>query len=144
MDDLMSSHKDSTVNDKFLKFLNHKYGTHAEMKATCGDTHDYLGMTLIFQDGELIMDMVDYVKNMLEEFPIKFKDNETAVNPAAADMFESEDGNYLETKERELFHRTTVKALFLCKRARPDVQPIVLVLCTREKKPTGKDFIKFV
>ena len=64
------------------KFLNHKYGTHAEVKATRGDTHDYLGMTLIFQDGELIMNMVEYVvKNMLEEFPIKFKENETVANP---------------------------------------------------------------
>ena len=90
------------------------------------------------------MDMVDYVKNMLEEFPIKFKDNETVVNPATVDMFGSVDGNYLEMKERELFHRTTAKAMFLCKRARPDIQPIILVLCTRVKKPTGKDFNKLV
>ena len=54
---------------------------------------------MIFRDGELIVDMVDYVKSMLEEFPIKFKDTETMVNQATAVMFESKDGNYLDTKE---------------------------------------------
>ena len=44
----MSTHIHPAVNDEFLKFLNHKYGTHAEVKATRGGTHDYLGMTLIF------------------------------------------------------------------------------------------------
>ena len=47
----MLSHIDPTVNDEFLKFLNHKYGTHTEVKATYEDTHSYLGMTLILQDG---------------------------------------------------------------------------------------------
>ena len=65
-------------------------------------------------------------------------------NPATADMFDSGEEKYLETKQRELFHRTTAKALFLCKRARPDVQPIVSVLCTRVKKPTERDFGKLV
>ena len=59
-------------------------------------------------------------------------------------MFESSDEEYLETEKRELLHRTTAKALFLCKRARPDIQPILSVLCTRVKKPTEKDFSKLV
>ena len=41
-------------------------------------------------------------------------------------------------------HRFTAKALFLCKRARPDIQPIVSVLCTRVKQPTEKAFNKLV
>ena len=81
---------------------------------------------------------------MLDEFPIKFKENETVAKPATSDMFDSVDEKYLDDDQRELFHRTTAKALFLCKRARPDTQPIVLVLCTRVKKPTEKDFEKLV
>ena len=34
VDDLMSSHKDPTVNDEFLTFLNKKYSSHTEVKAT--------------------------------------------------------------------------------------------------------------
>ena len=88
--------------------------------------------------------MVDYVKNMLEEFPLKFKKNEKVANPATMDMFDSDNDKCLNTEERELFHRTVARALFQCKRGRPDVQPIVLVLCTRVKKPTGKDMNKLV
>ena len=73
VDDLMSSHIDPTVNDEFLKFLNHKYGTHAEVKATRGGTHDYLWVMFTFRDGELIVDMVDYVKSMLKEFQTNLK-----------------------------------------------------------------------
>ena len=113
VDDLMSSHMDPAVNMEFLKFLNDKYGKHTEVKSTRGFIHEYLGMTLEFRSGRLIVDMVEYVKNMLEEFPIKFKAGEIVANPATSNMFESSDDKHLETEERELFHRTTAKALFL-------------------------------
>jgi hypothetical protein len=46
VDDLMSSHKDPSVNDHFISWLNNKYGGHGEEKATRSNTHDYFGMTL--------------------------------------------------------------------------------------------------
>jgi hypothetical protein len=46
VDDLMSSHKDPSVNDHFISWLNNKYGGHGEEKATRGNPHDYFGMTL--------------------------------------------------------------------------------------------------
>ena len=97
-----------------------------------------------FGNGKVEVDMCDYVKNMMEDFPIKFDDEKTVVNPDASDMFEEGGGKYLPDEKRELFHRMTAKALFLCKRARPDIQPIVSVLCTRVKQPTEKDFSKLV
>ena len=72
-------------------------------------------MTLDFENGKLTVDMVEYVKNMLEEFLLKFKENEKVVNPATLDMFDSDDDKYLNTEQRELFHRTVARALFLCK-----------------------------
>jgi hypothetical protein len=144
VDDLMSSHIDPTVNDDFLKFLNAKYGQHVEVKATRGCRHDYLGMTLVFKDGKLEVDMVDYVESMLAEFPLKFDGDKKVPNPAASDMFEKESGSFLPEKKKELYHRFTAKALFLCKRARPDIQPIVSVLCTRVKQPTEKAFNKLI
>ena len=112
VDDLMSSHLDPAVNTKFLEFLNRKYGEHAEVKSTRGNKHEYLGMSLVFENGKLIVDMVEYVKSMLEEFPIKFKENETVANPATSEMFDSTDDKHLEMEQPELFHRTTAKALF--------------------------------
>ena len=39
VDDLMSSHVDKRVNDKFHKWLERKYGEHGKMKTTRGKVH---------------------------------------------------------------------------------------------------------
>ena len=65
VDDVMSSHVDPRVNDKFLKWLNDKYGSYGEVKATRGPVHDYLGMTFDFsKKGEVKVSMVDYVEKI--------------------------------------------------------------------------------
>ena len=43
-----------------------------------------------------------------------------------------------------MFHRTVAKGLFLSKRARPDIQPVMLALCTRVKNPGQNDWNKLV
>src|SRR5210317_557039 len=118
VDDLMSSHVDKKVNDDSLAWLNKKYGEHGGVTATRGDTHDYLGMTFEFINGEVKVNMIEYVENMLKEFWIKFKKGETAVNPAGVDMFKQDNSKKLNDQETKLFHSTVAKALFLCKRAR--------------------------
>ena len=41
-----------------------------------------------------------------------------------------------------MFHHNTAKLLFLCKRARPDIQPPVAFLCTRVQEPDQDDYKK--
>jgi Reverse transcriptase (RNA-dependent DNA polymerase) len=72
VDDLKSSHADPKVNDEFLKWLEKTYGDKdlAPVKATCGKVHDYLAMKLDFtKKGCLKIDMIDYVNNMVKDFP---------------------------------------------------------------------------
>ena len=72
IEDLKSSHEDSKVNDDFLTWLDKMYGDAkvAPVKATRGKIHEYLGMRLDFTiPGKLKIDMVDYVNNMINEFP---------------------------------------------------------------------------
>ena len=109
-----------------------------------GDRHDCLDVTFAFDDGKLEVDVAECLDSLLEEFPIKFDGEKMAPDPACADMFEAESGKFLPTKKKELFHRFTAKALFLCERARPDMQPIVSVSCTRVKQPTEKAFGKSI
>ena len=45
---------------------------------------------------------------------------------------------------RTTFHRIVAQGLFVCKRARPDMQPTITVLCTRVKSPGQKDWNKLV
>ena len=89
VDDLMSSHIDPTVNDEFAIWLNKMYGEHGPVKVHHGKIHDYLGMVFDFSTpGKVEVNMYNYIDAMFEEFPIKFKPNQTAATPATDDLFE--------------------------------------------------------
>jgi hypothetical protein len=66
------------------------------------------------------IDMKDYIKNMLDEFPIDLGST-TAPSPAADDLFSVDSSPDLDKKRAEDLHTFTAKGLFACKRARPDI-----------------------
>ena len=105
---------------------------------------DYLGMTFEFKNKEVTISMKEYVQDLVREFPIKFHGEYKMTCPAGIDLFKEDTGKKLGEKEKEIFHRTVAKALFLCKRARPDIQTVVSVLCTRVKNPGKQDWNKLV
>ena len=84
------------------------------------------------------------MKDTLEEFPKSLQENEMVATPAADDMFAQGHGKKSSPERGEVFHRIIAKGLFACKRARPDMQPVVSVLCTRVKKPGRNDWNKSV
>jgi hypothetical protein len=66
-----------------------------------------------------------------------------AAAPAANHLFDvNEDGEKLDEETAQLFHHFVAKLLFLCKRARPDIQTSVAFLCTRVKAPDCDDYKK--
>ena len=142
VDDLKISHVDISVCEKVVDVLNERYGEETPLTVTRGDLHDYLGMTLDFStDGKVSIRMEDYVENMLADLPISI--DGTAVTPAGEHLFKVNDGAArLDDDDSDLFHSTTAKILFLCKRARPDVQTAVAFLCTRVKSPDVDDIKK--
>ena len=71
VDDVLSSHIDPKANDEFLKWLNDQYGTYGPVKATRGRVHEYLGMTFEFGNGKVVISMLNYVKELLEDFDKK-------------------------------------------------------------------------
>ena len=48
----------------------------------------------------------------------------------------------LPEEQARQFHRTVAQLLFLCKRARPDIEPLVSFLTTRVKEPDEDDWGK--
>ena len=48
------------------------------------------------------------------------------------------------TTRKDSFHHFVARALFVAKRARPDIQPTVAFLCTRVQKPTKEDWYKLI
>jgi hypothetical protein len=140
VDDLKSSHKSKSVNNKFEKWLNSMYSKHERVTATRGRVHDYLGMELDYRkQGELKINMTKYVKNMLNNFPVKLGKKDVAKTPAGDNIFNLGTGAKLDTKRAEIFHTFVAKGLFLCKRARPDIQQAISVLCTRVRDPNQAD-----
>jgi Reverse transcriptase (RNA-dependent DNA polymerase) len=142
VDDLKISHVDISVCEKVVDLLNERYGKETPVTVTRGDLHDYLGMTLDFStDGQVSIRMQDYVENMVADLPASF--DGTALTPAAEHLFKVNDkAEKLDDDDSDLFHSTTAKILFLCKRARPEVQTAVAFLCTRVKSPDVDDMKK--
>jgi hypothetical protein len=68
----------------------------------------------------------------------------TAPSPAANHLFQVNENDpiLLGEDEAEYFHHTVAQLLFLCKRARPDIQTAVSFLCTRVQNPDCDDYKK--
>jgi hypothetical protein len=143
VDDLKSSHIDPTVNDHFFKWLTHKYGQQGDVKATRGKIHDYLGMTFIYGDDGVTVDMREYIKTMLNDFPINLG-TKTASTPAATNLFHVCDSPRLDKHRADIFHTFVAKGLFACKRARPDIHTTTAFLCTRVQERTEDDWNKLL
>ena len=143
VDDMKSSHPDPKVNDDFLVWLNKMYGEHGEVTATRGKVHDYLGMTFTYQDdGKVVISMEDYMSQLVDDFPLKIK--KKAPTPAAKNLFTEGTSPTLDSSRSKIFHTWVAKALFACKRARPDIHLAVTYLCTRVKNPTEDDWTKLL
>jgi hypothetical protein len=145
VDDLKSSHVDSKVNDKFIDWLQEKYGEYADVVAHRGKKLDYLGMVLDYSNkGKVKIDMTRYIEKMVDEFPIKLKSTDLASTPAADNLFDAGTGKKLEKDRKEIFHTWVAKGLFVAKRARPDIHPTIAVLCTRVRDPNEADWQKLI
>jgi len=85
--------------------------------------------------------MKRYVQDMVDLFPETV--NESASTPAAAHLFTvCEDAPKLSEEKASTFHTIVAKGLFLCKRARPDIQTTIAFLTTRVKDPDEDDWKK--
>ena len=68
-----------------------------------GMVHDYS------KRRKIVVDMTDYIKDMLGEFPVKFKDKDRAATPAADHLFEAGKGRRLDCNRAEMFHTVVMK-----------------------------------
>jgi hypothetical protein len=120
---LKSSHVDSKVNDNFTEWCEATYGSDdlGHVKVVRGKIHDYLAMILDFtEDGALKIDMRYYIEGMLEAFPYAIGTKKTT--PWTEKLLKvQKDAKKLKEERRSIFHTFVMKAMFLCKRARPDI-----------------------
>ena len=85
------------------------------------------------------------MKKHIEEALDWFGENitERPVNPANKNQFNVEPGSKeIDTGKSDISHSVVVKLLYVCKRARPDVETAIAYLCTRVSKSTNDDWKK--
>jgi hypothetical protein len=144
IDDLKASHMDPTAIDSFAEWAKKLYGSIGELKVHRGKIHEYLGMKLDSSEpGKLKVDMVDYVQSMLNSFPQECHKGAQVASPWNENLFKVHPKSpKLPLEQAQQFHTTTAQALFLCKRARPDICPAVAYLTTRVQAPNEDDWSK--
>ena len=70
MDDLKALHVEEKIVESIVKDMENKFGKETPLMVLSGPVYNYLGMMLDFsQSGQVIIHMVDYVKNMLHNAP---------------------------------------------------------------------------
>ena len=140
VDDGLASHKNPVENTKLLVYLNRIYGDGVTFKR--GKKLTYLGMDMDYTEkGALYVSMLPYIDSILEDFSEKI--GNTSPTPAAEHLFKvRENGNLLDEDQAIIFHKTVAQLLFLCTRARRDIQTAVSFLTTRVKNPDEDDWGK--
>ena len=92
VDDLMSSHEDHRINVDFYDWLDKKYCRVGKVAQHHGSVHDYLGVYYKYYADMLILDMTDYVKKMVEDFPVKLDRKRSVRTPALENVFNDPKG----------------------------------------------------
>jgi hypothetical protein len=131
------------VVSSIIELVRAKFGKEAPLTENQGRKHEYLGMTLDFSiTGKAKIYMGEYIQNVLDEVPHDM--DGTAATPAANHLFtvNKTDPVKLDMERSAKFHHIVAQLLFLCKRARPDIQTSVSFLCTRVKSPNEDDYKK--
>ena len=84
--------------------------------------------------------MIKYIDKIFKGFSEDI--GSPAADPAAAHLFtvcEEGHNQYLSEEKAQEFHTVVAQLLFLCNRARQDIQVAVAFLTTRVKKPDVDD-----
>ena len=107
--------------DKIIASLKAEYGQVGEMMVGRGKKHNYLRMMLDFsKDGASIVDMKDYLKEMLNNLP---KDmTGMATTPTADHLFEvTENAPKIDEDRAEFFHCVVAQMLFVAQNGQLDL-----------------------
>jgi hypothetical protein len=156
-------HELAQVIDKAIKWLRQDYesifkDSSGAMVVHLGLVHRYLGMTInCSARGVAHILMVDYVNDIvmtwdkapyqieLDGFKIKYRKLSGEPTPAPSNLFTvDEDLAKLPEKQNAAFHDVVAKALYVAKRAQPNIAVSVSFLTTQVCCPDVQDWANYV
>ncbi|KAG7353002.1 reverse transcriptase RNA-dependent DNA polymerase [Nitzschia inconspicua] len=143
VDDLKLSHEDPAVVEDIFTKLQAEFGKEAPLTVTRGKVHNYLGMRIDYSiDGKVQFTMPTLVNEIIAQLPLSLSSGPSAT-PAGNHLFVvDKNAQKLSQTNSDLLHRMTTQLLYLCKRARPDLQTAVAFLTTRVVAPDCDDIKK--
>jgi hypothetical protein len=139
IDDVKVSHKSAKVVTDIINKVEKHIGKVVTVR---GKSHCYLGMNIFLRDDKKAdIEMKDQISEAIEAFGEDIKGE--ASSPAARHlMMVNENATKLNQKQKEIFQSVTAKLLYLEKRARPNIEPVVAFLCTRVRDADEDDWKK--
>ena len=139
VDDIMLTAKDDEAVEEELRQLKAAFG---ELTVNRGPVVNYLGMNFDFRQPE------DGVKITMSGFVDEFMNDMDkpipgiAKTPAGRDLFTVGDSEPVTVEQKDFFHSTVARLLYLGKRVRPDILVAISYLAKRVQKPNADDYKK--
>ena len=131
----MSPHMKEDVLSELIKQI----GVHTgKMTVKRGDEHVFLVMKIEFNGDETVnISMKKYVEESITDFPEEPKKKSST--PARKDLFTvDEDSPLLDKIKKKKIHSLTMKLMYVCQRARPDIMITIAFSCTRVSRSTDQ------
>jgi hypothetical protein len=136
VDDLLVTTKSKEALEEIYKVLKKKF---INININEGSKINYLGMSIELKNNKVIIKMEKIINEITQNI------NGLSEYPASIDLFNINDkSNKLNEKDKEYFHSTIAKLLYLSIRIRPDIATAVAYLTTRVTNPTEDDLKKLI
>jgi hypothetical protein len=140
VDDLKNSYVCREVLEQEIKWLELMYGP---LAGSIGSMHTYLGMDMCFEGKRLKVSMIEYLQEIVEEFPFDLLNK--AVTPTGPYLFDKdEDSILLNNEKSKIFHQMVAKVLWAAMRVRPDLLTTLSYLTCQVKAPDEDGMKKLV
>jgi hypothetical protein len=144
VDDLMITASEEAVVDRIIAELDKLYsGPDGQITIQRGRKLEYVGMVFVFNEDKTVSVTMDgYVVDLLEGLSDIMGEADT---PATKNLFRvRDDSRKLGDEEKEFYHSTIAKILYLGKRVRPDLLVAISFLVRRVQNPDEDDWSKMV
>lgn len=137
VDDLMITCVDERQINLLIKYLEKHYG---KLSVNRGLNHQYLGLNFEFdiKDRCCYLSANKYILQILDDYNVR----STRTTPATANLFKVDASEELDDTQRQEFHTTVAKLLYLARKVQPAILTAVNFLSSRVSKPTKSDLSK--
>ena len=141
VDDLKISHRAPDVVSDIINMLEGIYG---EVSVSREKIQTYLGMDFDFTvPNEVSIGMKGYLEEIIDDFPGEL--NKKASTPAADYLFDIDPNKkLLPPQQKDIFHQTVARLLWVAMRSRPDILTALSFLTTRVQAPDEDDWKKLI